>query len=161
MKNFDYEIKTLPAYRAMGLKCDVPFTEIETIKDVIQDSMSRVDTLEYAVNKNIRLGLSYHLRPDGFVYYSVYEVEEKQQLPEGMVEINIPEMTYLVTKHKGESIEKTYLKIMEWIRGTEYKAFKEQSIQYYDELPIKHERHTNHIDISNPPFAIWIPIEKS
>lgn len=160
MKNFDYEIKKLPAYRAMGFKCDVSFTEIETIKDVIQDSMRRVDTLEYAVNKNIRLGLSYHLRPDGFVYYSVYEVQETQRLPEGMVEINIPEMTYLVTNHTGGSIEETYLNIMEWINESDYKVFKEQGIQYYDELPIKHERHINHVDVSNLPFEICIPIEK-
>ncbi|WP_342426201.1 hypothetical protein [Paenibacillus sp. FSL L8-0158] len=35
MSRFEYEIKNLPAYRVVGLKCDVAFTEIETIKDVI------------------------------------------------------------------------------------------------------------------------------
>lgn len=45
--------------------------------------------------------MSYHLLPDGFVYYSAYEVQGEQPLIEGMVEVNVPEMTYLVTKHKG------------------------------------------------------------
>ncbi|WP_440895634.1 GyrI-like domain-containing protein [Amphibacillus sp. Q70] len=156
MTNFTYQIKKLPAYRAMGLKCDVPFTEIETIKDTIQSSMSRVNELEYAVNKNMRLGLSYHLRPDGFVYYSVYEVQEQQQLPEDMVEIKIPEMTYLVTKHKVGSIEETYMKIMEWINKNTYEVFKEPGVEYYDELPIKHEKHTN-----ESQFEILIPIVKA
>jgi hypothetical protein len=31
MNNFDNEIKKFPVFRAMGLKCDVSFTEIETI----------------------------------------------------------------------------------------------------------------------------------
>lgn len=155
MNNLNHQIKKLPAYRAMGLKCDVSFTEMEVIKDTVQSSMSRVGELEYAINKDIRLGLSYHLRPDGFVYYSVYEVQEQQQLPEDMVEINIPEMTYLVTKHKDGSIEETYLKIMEWIRDNEYKVFKESGVDYYDELPIKYEKHIN-----ESPFEILIPIVK-
>jgi predicted transcriptional regulator YdeE len=108
MNNFDYEIKKLPAFRAMGLKCDISFTEITTIQDVIQSSISRVDALEFAVNKGIRLGLSYHLRPDGFVYYSAYEVREEQQLPVDMIEIHVPEMTYLAAKYNGGSIEETF-----------------------------------------------------
>lgn len=160
MNNFVYEIKQLPAFRAMGLKCDVPFTEIETITDVIQSSIRRVDEFEYAVNKDVRLGLSYHLRPDGFVYYSAYEVSDEQQVLEDMVEINVPEMTYLVTKHTGGSIEETYGRIMDWINGSDYIPFKEQGVKYYDELPIKHEIHPSDSVTSDPHFDILIPIEK-
>ncbi|MGV6936674.1 GyrI-like domain-containing protein [Paenibacillus sp. CMM36] len=160
MSRFEYEIKNLPAYRVVGLKCDVAFTEIETIKDVIQNSIRRVDEFEYAVNTDVRLGLSYHLRPDGFVYYSAYEVQGEQPLIEGMVEVNVPEMTYLVTKHKGGSIEETYEKILEWLNGSEYVPFKEQDVEYYDELPIKHEKYANNSDSSDPHFEILIPIAK-
>ncbi len=42
----EYEIKALPSYRAMGLLCDVSFTEIETITKVIEKSISRAEELE-------------------------------------------------------------------------------------------------------------------
>lgn len=77
---------------------------------MIESSISRAEEFAYPVNPRVRLGLSYHLRPDGFIYYSVYEVQGKQPLLDNMVEINIPEMTYLVVKHSGESIEGTYEK---------------------------------------------------
>ncbi|GAA0323106.1 GyrI-like domain-containing protein [Oceanobacillus sp. FSL W7-1293] len=151
----EYEIKTLPAYRAMGLKCDVSFTDFETIKTVIENSMSRVKEFDYPVNPGIRLGLSYHLRPDGFTYYSVYEVQDKQPLLDNMVEINIPEMTYLVAKYNGESIEGTYENIMKWIKESDYTPFKEEGVDYYDELPIKHEKYLN----GESDFEILIPIK--
>lgn len=160
MKNFHYEIKKLPAYRAMGIKCDVAFTEMKKIKDVIQSGINRVDELEYAVNKDTRLGFSYHIRSDGFVYYSAYEVREEQQLPEDMVEIHVPEMTYLATKHDGGSIEETYGKIMEWLNENEYIVFKEQGVDYYDDLPIKHEKYPIDVDTRDAHFEILIPIEK-
>lgn len=161
MSHFEYEIKKLPAYRAMGLKCDVSFTEMEMIKDVIQHSISRANELKHAVNLDVRLGLSYHVRLDGFVYYSVYEVTEEQPLLDGLVEMKIPEMTYLITKHKGGSIEETYGKIMDWIKKSEYTPFKEKAIEYYDELPIKHERYPSHADPNDPHFEILIPVIRS
>lgn len=156
MSNIEYEIKTLPAYRVMGLKCDVSFTEIETIKNVIEDSISRVDEFEHPVNSNLRWGLSYHFRPDGFTYYSVYEVEDKQPLLDGMVEISVPKMTYLVIKHREGSIAETYEKIIEWIKESEYVPLKENGVEYYDELPIKHEKYLK----DESYFEILIPIKK-
>lgn len=156
MNNIEYEIKILPAYRAMGLKCDVSFTEIETIEGVIENSISRAKEFEYPVDSEVRLGLSYHLRPDGFTYYSVYEVQDEQQLLDNMVEINIPEMAYLVVKHKGESIEDTYEKIMKWIKESDYMPFREKGVVYYDELPIKHERYSS----GESDFEILIPINE-
>lgn len=76
MTNFEYGIKKMPSFRAMGLKCDVPFTEVEAIKDVIHGSVRRASEFKYALNLDVRLGLSYHIRPDGFVYYSAYEVKK-------------------------------------------------------------------------------------
>jgi len=156
MNNIKYEVKTLPAYRAMGLKCDVSFTEIETIKEVIESSINRAEEFEYPVNLEERLALSYHLRPDGFTYYSVYEVYDQQELPDNMVEIHIPEMTYLVVKHKGDTIEETYEEIMKWLSKSDYEPFREKNVEYYDELPIKHERYVS----GKTDFEILIPINK-
>lgn len=162
MNHFDYEIKEIPACRAMGIKCDVSFDEIETIKNVIQTLESRVHELPYAINKEIRWGLSYHLRPDGFTYYSVYEVTDQQQLPDNMVEVNIPKMTYLTTKYEGGSIEEIYIKMKNWVDESqeEYKLFTEVDVTYYDELPIKFEKHTQYSDPNQLHFEVFIPLVK-
>ncbi|MBD1383110.1 GyrI-like domain-containing protein [Metabacillus arenae] len=161
MHNFHYEIVKIPAYRGIGLKWDGPYTEISTLKKLINSMSSRVGELDYAINSEVQLGLSYHLRPDGFVLYSVYEVGEEQQVPDGMVEINVPEMSYLITHHKkGQDIGQTYKNIFQWLKESEYAPCLEPDVEYYDDLPIKHERYPNDRDLNDPHFDILIPIFK-
>ena len=161
VQNFLYEIVKIPAYRGIGLKWDGPYTEINTLKKLINRMSSRVGELDHAVNPKVLLGLSYHLRPDGFVHYSVYEVSEEQQLPDGMVEINVPEMTYIMTHHKkDQDIGQTYEKIFQWLKNSYYDPYIEPNVEYYDDLPIKHERYPNDRDVNNPHFDILIPIFK-
>jgi predicted transcriptional regulator YdeE len=159
--NFQYNIVNFPAYRAVGLKWDGTWTEISDLKEVIHSMGERMGELQYAVNPDIQLGLSYHSRPDGFVHYSVYEVIEEQKLPVGMIEIKVPEMTYLRTQHKkGENIGQTYQNISQWMNESDYKPFEEPNIKYYDELPIKHEKYPHDRDLNDPHFEILIPIVK-
>jgi predicted transcriptional regulator YdeE len=161
MENFQYKILKIPAYRGVGLKWDGSYTEIHILKNLIYNMNERVGELVHAVNRDMQLGLSYHLRPDGFVHYSVYEVSEEQQIPNGMVEINVPEMNYLVTQHKkGQNIGQTYVNISEWMKKSEYESYVEPGVKYYDELPIKHERYPNDRDLNDPHFDILIPIVK-
>lgn len=161
MLTFQYEIVEIPAYRGIGLKWEGPFKEISHLKKVIHRTSDRRGELEQLVNPELQLGLSYHLRPDGFIHYSVYEVSEEQQVPEGMIEINVPKMTYLKTYHnKGESIGRTYLDISQWIKESEYEPYQEPDIEYYDSLPIKHERYPIHRDELDPHFDILIPLMK-
>ncbi|MCM3638145.1 GyrI-like domain-containing protein [Sporosarcina luteola] len=161
MKNFRYEIVKIPAYRGVGLKWDGPYTEITILKELIANMSSRVHELDHTINPKVQLGLSYHLRPDGFVHYSVYEVGEEQELPEGMMEINVPEMTYLMTHHTREQdIGQTYGKILEWLKISDYEPYIEPNVDYYDDLPIKHERYPSDRDVNNPHFDIYIPIQR-
>ncbi|WP_445486746.1 GyrI-like domain-containing protein [Niallia sp. 03133] len=161
MQNFSYEIVEIPAYRGIGLKWNGPYAEVSTLKKLINSMSSRVGEIDNAVNPNVQLGLSYHLRADGFVHYSVYEVCEEQQLPDGMIEIYVPKMTYLMTHHKmGQNIGKTYYNILQWLKKSEYEPYKESGVEYYDELPIKHERYPNDRDFNNPHFEILIPISE-
>ncbi|MFS0865044.1 GyrI-like domain-containing protein [Fredinandcohnia sp. 179-A 10B2 NHS] len=158
---FTYKIIKLPAYRGVGLKWDGAYSEVSNLKQVITTMSNRVEELDHVLNPDQQLGLSYHLRPDGFIHYSVYEVTEEQQVPEGMVEIYVPEMTYLVTTHpKGESIGETYAKISSWMEEGEYEPFVESDKTYFDSLPIKHERYPANRDLENPHFDILIPITK-
>lgn len=161
MQNFRYEIVKIPAYRGIGLKWEGSFKEISNLKKIIHIMSDRLGELEQVVNPDLQLGLSYHLRPDGFVHYSVYEVSVQQQIPEGMVEINVPEMTYLMTHHrKGESIDRTYMDISQWIKESDYEPYAEPGIEYYDNLPIKHERYPDNRDLQDPHFDILIPVVK-
>ncbi|MFO1446208.1 AraC family transcriptional regulator [Bacillus sp. Bva_UNVM-123] len=161
MENFHYEIVEIPAYRGIGLRWDGAYTEISSLKELINQMSSRVGELEDAVDPKLQLGLSYHVRSDGFVHYSVYEVSEEQQIPNEMIEINIPKMTYLMIKHnKGQDIGETYGKIYQWFKENDYLPYKETNVEYYDDLPIKHERYPNDRDLNDPHFDIFIPITK-
>lgn len=161
LQNFYYEIVEIPAYRGIGLKWDGPYSEVSSLKHLINKMSSRVGELDHAVNPKVQLGLSYHLRPDGFVHYSVYEVTEEQQLPDDMIEITVPKMTYFMTHHeKGQEIGQTYYQISQWLKSNDYEPYVEQNVEYYDNLPIKHERYPNDRDVNDPHFDILIPIIK-
>jgi predicted transcriptional regulator YdeE len=154
-----FEIIIIPAYRAIGLKWEGPYNEVVNLKKVIDEMSGRVKELEYAVQPEIQLGLSYHLRPDGFVHYSVYEVDGEQQIPVGMVDIHVPEMTCLKVHHnKGQNIGQTYSNIHQWVKENDYVPYVELGVEYYDDLPIKYERYPSERDLQDPHFDILIPI---
>lgn len=154
-------IVTIPAYRVIGMKWEGPYSENHKLKNVIASVSERVGELEYAVNPKLQLGLSYHLREDGFVHYSGYEVTDDQTVPEGMIEFQVPEMTYLITEHeKGQNIEQSYENIYQWIQENGYVPFQEDDVRYFDKLPIKHERYPVDRDLEDPYFDILIPITK-
>lgn len=158
-----YEIVTIPAYRAVGLKWGGTYSEIVLrLKKVIQQMEGRANELEYKVNPNVQLGLSYHVIENGFVHYAVYEVSEKQEIPDQMIEIKIPEWTYVKTTHnKGKDIEKTYTDLHQWLLDSDYAAFREAGVEYYDsDMPIKHEHYPVDRDPNDPHFDIYIPIVK-
>ncbi len=159
MKTLIGEIVTIPSYRAMGLKWEGPYGDVPKLKEVILRMGKRVNELRFVKNPETQLGLSYHLRPDGFVHYSVFEVDDQQEIPPGMIEVNVPEMTYLIVKHpKGKDIGVTYTEIYQWFKGCDYQPLKENGVEYFDDLPIKHERYPVDRDLEDPHFEILIPI---
>nr|AAQ83582.1 BH2119-like protein [Cytobacillus firmus] len=158
-----YEILTLAAYRAIGLKWEGAFSEIvPDLKNVIQQMEGRADELEHRINPNVQLGLSYHTIENGFAHYAVYEVSEEQEIPDGMIEIRVPEWTYVKTTHnKGEDIQKTYQDLLQWLFDSDYTVFREDGVDYYDPyMPIKHEHYPVDRDPNDPHFDIYIPIVK-
>jgi predicted transcriptional regulator YdeE len=159
LKTLVGEIVTIPSYRAMGLKWEGSYAEVPKLKEVILQMSNRVNELRFVKNPETQLGLSYHLRSDGFVHYSVFEVDNQQELPSGMVQITVPEMTYLkVTHPKGRDIGATYTEIYQWFKECDYRPLKEKGIEYYDDLPIKHERYPVDRDLEDPHFDILIPV---
>ncbi|NQD67742.1 transcriptional regulator [Bacillus haikouensis] len=162
VEEWRYDIIELQPYRAIGLKWDGAYTEIPELKKIIHNMQERVNELEHAVNPKLQLGLSYHLRPDGFIHYSVYEVSAEQKIPEGMEEVLVPGMHYFRTHHpKGSDIGRTYMNIYQWMKEKgKYKPYVENGLEYYDDLPIKHEQYPFDRDLSDPHFEILIPVKK-
>ncbi|GAA0595170.1 hypothetical protein GCM10009001_09120 [Virgibacillus siamensis] len=162
MKDFQYEIVTIPAYRGVGLKWDGSYVEVSSLGKLVENMRIRVGELEHVVNPDIQLGLSYHLRPDGFVHYSVFEVSYDQPIPADMVEIHVPEMTCMLTHHeKGQDIGETYKKVAQWVKEeSDFTPFMESDVTYYDALPIKHEHYPVDRDMNDPHFDILIPVVK-
>ncbi|WP_277673580.1 GyrI-like domain-containing protein [Piscibacillus halophilus] len=158
----DWRIVTRPAYRAVGMKWEGTFQEVPELKKVIHQMRQRVDELEHAVNRDVLLGLSYHVVENGFAHYSVFEVTDDQKVLDGMVEIQVPEWTYMYTKHKkGENVVQTYNNLHQWLHDSEYQALKEAGVTYYDPyLPIKHEYYPTDQDPDDPHFDILIPVVK-
>ncbi|WP_453996018.1 GyrI-like domain-containing protein [Bacillus nitroreducens] len=158
-----YEILSLPSYRAVGLKWEGTFSEIVPyLKNVIRQAEERAKELEDKLNPHVQLGLSYHVIENGFVHYAVYEVNDQQEVPDGMVEIEVPQLTYVKTTHnKGEDIKRTYTDLHNWLLNSEYKAYREAGVEYFDKyMPIKHERYPLDRDPTDPHFDIYIPIVK-
>lgn len=157
----DCKIITLPAFRAIGLKWEGTFSEIvPDLKTVIEEARDRADELEGRVNPDVQLGLSYHVIEDGFAHYAVYEVTEEQEIPDGMIEIRVPEWTYVMTAHhKGEDVQKTYTDLHQWLFDSDWTAFREAGVNYYDPyMPIKHEYYPADQDSVDPHFDIYIPV---
>ncbi|MDL4842978.1 GyrI-like domain-containing protein [Aquibacillus rhizosphaerae] len=162
MNSFQCDIVTIPAYRGVGLKWNGTYDEISDLKRIISDMKTRVNELTYAINPDVQLGLSYHLIPNGFVHYSVYEVSEQQTIPVGMIEINVPTMTYLLTKHeKGQNVGQTYKYIFQWLQENDVRPYHDNGEEYFDDLPIKHERYPIDLTTNDPHFDILIPIIKN
>ncbi|WP_240795582.1 GyrI-like domain-containing protein [Aquibacillus halophilus] len=76
MGHFKSEIVNIPAYQAVGSEWSGSYKEIGELKKMISTMRGRVEELIYTVEPKVQLGVSYHLRRDGFVHYSVYEVSE-------------------------------------------------------------------------------------
>ena len=158
-----YEIVTLPAYRTVGLKWEGTFSEIvPNLKNVIQQVKDCADEVGNKINPHVLLGLSYHVIENGFVHYSVYQVSEEQEIPDGMIELRVPEWTYVKTTHcKGKDVQKTYTDLHQWLFDSDYTAYKEAGVVYYDlNMPIKHEHYPVDHDPNHPHFDIYIPIVK-
>lgn len=155
------KVVTKPAYRAIGLVWEGPWSDLSQLKATIEEMRKRVGELEMAIDPKQQLGLAYHTRPDGFTHYSVYEVNQDQNVPIGMIEIHIPELTYLVKQHeKGQDIGHSYSTIAQWLSESNYKPFIDKDVTYFDELPIKHEVYPADRNLQNPHFEIRIPIVK-
>src|SRR6185437_8153907 len=113
VQNNEVFVTTKEAFQAVGLKWEGTFAEAGAgqIRLVHADMQKRLGEIPYVLNKETLLGLSYHATPngDGFTHYAVVEVEKTASIPSGMMNIEIPTLTYATTQHyREQSIEQSY-----------------------------------------------------
>lgn len=152
-------ITTKPAFQAVGLKWEGTFAEAGAggIRAVHKELQERLAEIPHALHKETMLGLSYHANPnaDGFIHYAVVEVERVVDIPEGMVVISVPELTYATCHHaKQHNIEQSYNNIYNWIREQGYKDAAPEGLTHFEKYPMNQDPYAE-----NPEFVIMIPVE--
>ncbi|WP_341538285.1 GyrI-like domain-containing protein [Paenibacillus pinisoli] len=146
---------TKESFRAIGLKWSGTFAEAGAggIRLVQAEMKSRMNEIKQVVNPHILLGLSYHVTEDGFTHYSAVEVEQMEDIPDGMASITPPTLTYAKCEHRrGQNIEASYNNIYAWIQDRGYSLYK-GDITHYEEYPMNQDPQSE-----DPEFVIMIPI---
>lgn len=156
-QNIEKVIVTKEAFTAVGIKWEGTFAEAGAggIRTVQEEMNQRLQEIKHVTRPDVLLGLNYHITGDSFVHHAVVEVEKVENLPEGMVSISIPTLTYAKCEHKrGENIQQSYTNIFNWIDSLGYTLNKEY-VTHFEEYPMGQDPYSN-----DPEFAILIPINK-
>jgi len=148
-----------PAFQAVGLKWEGTFAEAGAggIRAVQRTLQERLAEIPHAIHADTLLGLSYHAAPggDGFIHYAVVEVERIEEVPEGMVTISVPALTYAACSHrKGQSIDQSYNNIYAWIAEQGYSEYKPDHLTHFEQYPMSQDPYTD-----DPEFMIMIPVQ--
>lgn len=153
----EYVLVTKASFHAVGLKWAGTFAEAGAggIRIVQTDLQNRLKEINHILHPETLLGLSYHVTEGGFTHYAVVEVEKVEDIPEGMITIHIPTLTYAKCEHKkGQNIDATYTNIFNWIENTGYKLNK-SDVTHFEEYPMHQDPYSK-----DPEFTVMIPIVK-
>lgn len=143
------------SFLAIGLKWEGTFAEAGAggIRVVHKEMQERLHEIKHVIHPETLLGLSYHFRPGGFTHYAVVQVENVDDIPEGMVSISVPTLTYAKCQHiKGQNIDASYQNMFAWIEQQGYQLDK-QDVTHFEEYPMAQDPYSN-----DPEFSIMIPI---
>ncbi|MNH71314.1 Bacterial transcription activator, effector binding domain [compost metagenome] len=157
IQSHEVTIMEKPAFLAVGIKWEGTFAEAGAggIRQVIQQMHDRLHEIQHVSDPNTLLGLSYHVTESGFIHYSALQVSAVHEIPEGMVSISVPALSYARLEHrKGQNIDKSYEQIFAWIEEQGYKKAP-GDLTHCEEYPIEQDPYTG-----DPEFNILIPILK-
>ncbi|USB32973.1 GyrI-like domain-containing protein [Paenibacillus sp. YPG26] len=157
IQSHEVTIVERPALQAVGIRWEGTFAEAGagSIRKVIGEMQERQQEIQHVSNAAILLGLSYQVTEEGFTHYSVLQVSAVQEVPEGMVSLSVPALSYARLEHrKGQSIDKSYERIFAWIEEQGYKKAP-GDLTHCEEYPIGQDPNTD-----APEFNILIPILK-
>ncbi|MGG3282053.1 GyrI-like domain-containing protein [Paenibacillus solani] len=147
------------AFQAVGLRWEGTFAEAGAggIRAVHRRLQERLGEIPYAIHTDTMLGLSYHAVPggDGFIHYAVVEVERIiDRVPDGMVTISVPDLTYAACSHRKEqSIDQSYNNIYAWIKEQGYSEYNPDHLTHFEKYPMSQDPYAD-----DPEFTIMIPV---
>ncbi|WP_042144147.1 GyrI-like domain-containing protein [Paucisalibacillus sp. EB02] len=153
----EISIKKRDAFKAIGVRWQGTFQQAQAgeIKELMQQFRMRLDNLPETINKEFILGVSYDINETGFTYYLCCEVKGQYSLPEDMVEINVPELTYASYYHKPEeNISETYTAVYKWIKEEGYRLDDQINLQHLEIYPSDY-----HPINDAPRLTINIPVK--
>jgi len=147
------------AFQAVGLRWEGTFAEAGAggIRAVHRTLQERLAEIPHAIHTDTMLGLSYHAFPggDGFVHYAVVEVERIDQVPDGMVTVSVPDLTYAArSHHKEQSIDQSYNNIYAWTKEQSYSEYNPDHLTHFEKYPMSQDPYAD-----NPEFMIMIPVQ--
>ena len=116
---------------------------------------ARGDSVRNPCGHHARVILPRGSRGDGFIHYAVVEVERIEEVPEGMVTISVPALTYAACSHrKGQSIDQSYNNIYAWIKEQGYSEYNPDHLTHFEQYPMSQDPYTD-----DPEFMIMIPVQ--
>ncbi|BBI36489.1 GyrI-like domain-containing protein [Cohnella abietis] len=145
------------SFNAIGLKWVGTFAEAGAggIRVVQAEMLNRLKEISHIIHPKTLLGLSYHITEGGFTHFAAVEVEQVENIPEGMTAITVPKLIYASCEHKGDqNIDASYKDIYNWIEGRGFELSK-GDLTHLEEYPLHQDPYTK-----DPEFVIMIPIEK-
>lgn len=147
-------------FQAIGIKWEGTFEEAfaGAIRKIQEEMHQRLAEIPNIADSEVLLGLSYHASLDGkgFTHYAAVKVDKVAEIPNGMVSITVPELTYAQTEHhKGQSVKTSYDNIYEWIRSEGYQENNADELTHFEMYPMNQDPYD-----TDPEFTIRIPVKK-
>jgi predicted transcriptional regulator YdeE len=149
-------IITKESFHAVGLKWAGTFAEAGAggIRVIHIEMQNRLKEIKHVLQSDTLLGLSYHNIEGGFTHFAVVEVGKVEDIPNGMISLTHPTLTYAKCEHrKGQEIDASYNNISSWIESQGYKVHM-GDVTHFEKYPMHQDPYTK-----DPEFVIMIPVE--
>lgn len=139
MKTLEPKFETKPGFKSVGMI----FTGTpgsNEIPELWDKFVPHLDSIPNRINHNVCYGIINPFGPkenDGEIdYVAAVEVENFDDIPEGMVSADVPEAYYAVFTHKGpisKFMESIKFVFGEWLPNSEYTLTGTPELEIYDE----------------------------
>ncbi|MFX0171415.1 MAG: GyrI-like domain-containing protein [Candidatus Hodarchaeota archaeon] len=151
----EVEIKKRSAFTVMGMKARGKKPE-DFIPSLWERFIERYDEIKGKIVTKTSYGISYEKdkATKEFSFLAAYEIEPYTEVPEGMITLHIPELTYTVVKCTLPTLFEAWDFAGEWIAKNGYRDI---SLNYpeYEVYPETFE------DEKTDPMYIYVPVIKA
>ena len=151
----EVEIKTRSAFTVMGMKARGKKPK-DFIPSLWERFIERYDEIKEKIKTKTAYGISYEKDKSTkeFSFLAAYEIEPNTDMPEGMIALHIPELTYVVVKCTLPTLFEAWDFTSDWIVKNGYQDISHNFPEYevYHET-FEHEK--------TDPMYIYVPVIKA